>query len=46
MAKANDLNIYKCVTYPLAHRQSADMSGEQSEILTLWSEEVPTIYKN
>ena len=29
MAKANDLNIYKCVTYPLARKSSNMSTGKQ-----------------
>ena len=46
MAKANDLNIYKYLTYLLDHRPSEDMSDEQLEALTPWSEEVQTVCKN
>ena len=46
MAKANDLNIYKYLTYLLDRRPSVDMSDEQLEVLTPWSEEVQTVCKN
>ena len=45
-AKANDLNIYKYLTRLLYHRPSEDMSDEQLEALTPWSEEVQTVCKN
>lgn len=38
MAKTNDLNIYKYLTYLLANRPSKDMSDDQLEQLTPWSE--------
>lgn len=46
MAKANDLNIYKYLTYLLDRRPSVDMSDEQLEVLIPWSEEVQTVCKN
>ena len=46
MAKANDLNIYKYLTYLLDRRPSVDMSDGQLEVLTPWSEEVQTVCKN
>ena len=38
MAKANDLNTYKYLTYLLSQRPDAKMSDEQSEQLAPWSE--------
>ena len=38
MAKANDLNTYKYLTYILAKRPSETMSDEQLEQLAPWSE--------
>ena len=46
MAKANELNIYKYLTYLLEHRPSEDMSDEQLEALTPWSKEVKNVCKN
>ena len=46
MAKTNELNIYKYLTYLLEHRPSEDMSDEQLETLTPWSEEVHNVCKN
>lgn len=46
MAKANELNIYKYLTYLLEHRPSEDISDEQLETLTPWSEEVQNVCKN
>ena len=46
MAKANELNIYKCLTYLLEHRPSEDMLDEQLEALTPWSKEVQNVCKN
>ena len=46
MAKANELNIYKYLTYLLEHRPSEDMSDEQLEALTPWSKEVQNVCKN
>lgn len=37
MAKANDLNIYKYLTYILAKRPNETMSDEQLEQLAPWS---------
>ena len=38
MAKANDLNTYKYLTYLLSQRPDAKMSDEQLEQLAPWSE--------
>ena len=38
MAKANDLNTYKYLTYLLSQRPDDEMSDEQLEQLTPWSE--------
>lgn len=38
MAKANDLNTYKYLTYILAKRPNVTMSDEQLEQLVPWSE--------
>ena len=38
MAKANDLNTYKYLTYILAKRPNETMSDEQLEQLAPWSE--------
>lgn len=46
MAKANELNIYKYLTYLLEQRPSEYMSDEQLEELTPWSEEVQNVCKN
>ena len=46
MAKANELNIYKCLTYLLEHRPSEDMLDEQLEALNPWSKEVQNVCKN
>lgn len=46
MAKVNELNIYKYLTYLLEHSPSEDMSDEQLEALTPWSEEVQNVCKN
>ena len=46
MAKANELNICKYLTYLLEHRPSEDMSDEQLEELTPWSKEVQNVCKN
>lgn len=40
MAKANDLNTYKYLTYLLSQRPDAKMSDEQLEQLAPWSETV------
>ena len=40
IAKANELNIYKYLTYLLEHRPDQSMSDEQLEELTPWSEKV------
>lgn len=40
MAKANELNIYKYLTYLLEHRLDQSMTDEQFEELTPWSEKV------
>ena len=46
MAKANELNIYKYMTYLLEHRPSEDMLDEQLEALTPLSKEVQNVFKN
>lgn len=46
MAKANDLNVYKYLTYLLKHRPSEMMSDEQFETLVPWSEEVKSSCQN
>lgn len=46
MAKANELNIYKYLTYLLDHRPSEEMSDDQLEALTPWSEAVRAVCKN
>lgn len=46
MAKANDLNIYKYLTYLLEHRPSKEMSDDQLETLTPWSENVQAACQN
>ena len=46
MAKANDLNIYKYLTYLLEHRPSEEMSDDQLEPLTPWSEDVQAACQN
>ena len=46
MAKTNELNIYKYLTYLLEHRPSEDMLDEQLEALTPWSKEVQNVCKN
>ncbi|MBC8574746.1 transposase domain-containing protein, partial [Jingyaoa shaoxingensis] len=38
MAKANDLNTYKYLTYLLSQRPNDKMSDEQLEQLAPWSE--------
>ena len=38
MAKANDLNTYKYLTYLLSQRPDDEMSDEQLEQLAPWSE--------
>lgn len=38
--KANELNIYKYLTYLLEHRPDQTMSDDQLEALTPWSEKV------
>lgn len=40
MAKAYQLNIYKYIEYLLEHRPSKDMSDEELDRLSPWSEEV------
>ena len=40
MAKANNLNIYKYLTYILDHRPSKEMSDDQLALLAPWNEEV------
>ena len=46
MAKANDLNIYKYLTYLLEQRPNKRMSKEQFEQLAPWSEESKASCKN
>ena len=46
IAKANDLNIYKYLTYLLEHRPSEEMSDDQLETLTPWSENVQAACQN
>lgn len=46
MAKVNNLNIYKYLTYQLEHRPSEEMSDDQLEPLTPWSEDVQTACQN
>ena len=46
MAKTNELNIYKYLTYLLEHHPSEDMSDEQFEALTPLSKEVQNVCKN
>ena len=46
LAKANEFNIHKYLTYLLEHRPSEDMSDEQLEALTPWSKEVQNVCKN
>ena len=46
MAKANNLNIYKYLTYLLDCRPSEEMSDDQLETFTPWSEEVHSVSKN
>jgi len=46
MAKANDLNIYKYLTYLLEHRPSEEMSDDWLEHLTPWSEDVQAACQN
>lgn len=40
MAKANDLNVYKYLTYLLKQRPSESMSDEQFEKLTPWNADI------
>ena len=40
MAKANDLNVYKYLTYLLEQRPNESMSDEQLEKIAPWSEDV------
>ena len=40
MAKVNDLNVYKYLTYLLEQRPNESMSDGQFEKLTPWNEEV------
>ncbi len=46
MAKANDLNTYKYLTYLLSQRPDAKMSDEQMEHLAPWSETAKTNCQN
>lgn len=46
MAKVNNLNIYKYLTYLLEHRPSEEMSDDQLEPLTPWSEYVQAACQN
>lgn len=46
MAKTNDLNIYKYLTYLLVKRHNEDMSDEQFEQLAPWSEEAKANCQN
>lgn len=46
MAKANELNIYKYLTYLLEKRPGKEMSDEQLEQLAPWSETSKTICQN
>lgn len=46
MSKANDLNIYKYLTYILDHRPSKDMEDEQLALLAPWNEEVKNACSN
>lgn len=46
MAKANNLNIYRYLIYLLEHRPSEEMSDDQMEALTPWSEEIQAVGKN
>lgn len=46
MAKANELNIYKYLTYLLEKRPSKEMSDEQLEQLAPWSESTKAICQN
>ena len=46
MAKANDLNIYKYLTYLLSQRPDDKMSDEQLEQLAPWSETAKTNCQN
>lgn len=46
MAKANNLNIYKYLTYLLDCRPSEEMSDDQLETFTPWREEVQAVCKN
>lgn len=46
MNKANELNIYKYLTYLLDHHPSEEMLGDQLENLISWSEAVQVACKN
>ena len=46
MAKANDLNTYKYLTYLLSQRPDDKMSDEQLEQLAPWSETAKTNCQN
>lgn len=46
MAKANDLNIYKYLTYLLEHRLDENMPDEQLAALAPWSDEVQAVCKD
>lgn len=46
MAKANDLNVYKYLTYLLEHRPDESMSDEQLEQLTPWNSDVKQSCQN
>ena len=46
MAKANNLNIYKYLTYLLEHRPDQSMSDEQLEALAPWDKNVQSVCKN
>ena len=46
MAKANDLNIYKYLTYVLGKRPGREMTDEQFEQLVPWNEDVKANCQN
>lgn len=46
MAKANELNVYKYLTYLLEHRPNKSMSDQQLEELTPWNNEVKQSCQN
>lgn len=46
MAKANELDIYKYLTYLLEKRPGKEMSDEQLEQLVPWSESAKAICQN